>query len=194
LLDVGANVVCQSRNLQDFAYLGSKFAQVLLGKNNPTVGLLNIGKELTKGTDLIKSTHELLQDCALNYVGFVEANALLTGDVDVVVADGFSGNVALKAMEGAGSFCLRSLKKAAADSIISKLGLALFKLFAGKSISSLDPNSYNGGVFLGLNGIVVKSHGAANVRAFKTCINHAITMSRGDLIGKLKQDRSLIDD
>lgn len=194
LLDVGANAVCQARHLQDFAMLGSRFAQVLLGKSKPTIGLLNIGKEDTKGTELVKSTHELLLETELNYVGFVEANGLLTGDVDVIVTDGFSGNVALKAMEGAGSFCLRMLKKAAGDSLMARLGLALFKLFGGTSAADLDPNEYNGGVLLGLNGIVVKSHGAANIKAFKTCINHAIAMSQRDLIGKLQQKGSLADD
>ena len=193
LLDVGANAVCQSRNLQDFAILGSKFAQVFLKKANPTVGLLNIGKESTKGTDIVKSSHEALQDLKLNYIGFVEANELLTGDVDVIVADGFSGNVALKAMEGAGNFCLKSLKNAVSGSFISKLGLALFKIFSSKSMASLDPNEYNGGIFLGLSGIVVKSHGAANVKAFKTCINHAITMVKGDLIKKLQHEEELVD-
>lgn len=186
LLDVGANAVCQSRNLQDFAILGSKFAQVFLKKDNPTIALLNIGKESTKGTDIIKSSHEALQNSKLNYVGFVEANELLTGSVDVIVSDGFTGNVALKAMEGAGNFCLKSIRKSASASFISKLGLALFKIFSSKSTVSLDPNEYNGGIFLGLNGIVVKSHGSANIKAFKTCINHAITMVKGDLIKKLQ--------
>jgi len=188
LLDVGANVMCQSRNLLDFAILGTKFAQVIFDKENPTVGLLNIGKEEIKGSDLVKSSHEALQGSNLNYRGYVEANELLTGDIDVIVTDGFSGNIALKAMEGSGKFCLKAIKLAASKSTLAKLGLILFKFFSPKGAISLDPSEYNGGIFLGLNGIVVKSHGSADVRAFKTSLKHAISLARGDLIALIKKE------
>jgi glycerol-3-phosphate acyltransferase PlsX len=194
LLDVGANSNCQSRNLSEFALLGTEFAKIILNKDSPSVGILNIGKEATKGNDLIKSSYEALLLSKLNFQGFVEANELLLGDVDVIISDGFSGNIALKAMEGAGKFCLEAIKQAANRSILAKFGLLLFKIFSSKKSVSLDPSEYNGGIFLGLNGIVVKSHGNANVKAFKTSIKHAIRLSEGKIIEKLKQEVKFTDD
>ncbi len=194
LLDVGANATCQPHNLKDFAYLGSKFAQILLQKQIPMVGLLNIGTESNKGNDLIQKTHALLQDSALHYIGFVEANTLLHGSTDVIITDGFTGNVALKAMEGAGRFCINVLKEVGSKSLLAKLCLLMLKIFGTSAMRNLDPCTYNGGMLIGLNGIAIKSHGAANVKAFKSSVNHAIQLVKSDVMTQLKNMDNKSDD
>ena len=188
LLDVGANINCTPKNLLDFAYLGVEFAKIMFAIKSPTIAILNIGKEVTKGNDLIKQTHEILSSSKLNFKGFIEANELLLSDINVIVTDGFSGNIALKAMEGAGKFCLEVMKQAANKSWLAKLGLIIFKVFLPKNSVSLDPSEYNGGIFLGLNGIVVKSHGGANIKAFSTSLDHAIKLARSDILSVILKE------
>ena len=189
-LDLGANAECNARNLVDFAIIGNAFHRVLLKKENPSIGLLNIGSEETKGRDEIKEASAILQGLGdkINFFGFIEGNDIAMGTTDIVVADGFSGNIALKTIEGTAKFVAKSLKKALTRSFFSKIGLVL-ALPAFKSLKKqMDPREYNGAMFLGLNGISVKSHGGADAYAFSCAVKYAVNMARGNLCERIKED------
>jgi glycerol-3-phosphate acyltransferase PlsX len=174
-LDLGANVDCSAQHLYQFALMGVEVVKAVENSVNPTVGLLNIGEEAVKGNEQVKAAAELLANSSLNYIGYVEANALNAGTqkVDLIVADGFVGNVALKSIEGAAKMIGVSLKRAFAKNIVSQLiGLIAYPVL--KSFKqSIDPRHYNGASFLGLRGLVIKSHGGADVLAFETAIHLA---------------------
>jgi len=166
LLDLGANTECDSRNLVQFAVMGAAYSRVVTGREAPRVRILNIGTEETKGTDLLRDAgarlKELAGDLSIKFDGFTEADKLCRGDVDVVVTDGFSGNIALKAVEGTARFVADLLRRSFASSLRSKVGFLISRPATELLKHHLDPNNHNGGVFLGLNGIVVKSHGSAD--------------------------------
>ncbi|MAC59373.1 MAG: phosphate acyltransferase [Novosphingobium sp.] len=166
MLDLGANTECDSRNLVQFAIMGSAYARVATGRKEPRVRLLNIGTEEIKGTDLLRDAAATLkgaaEDLAISFDGFTEADKMCRGDVDVVVTDGFSGNIALKAVEGTARFVGDLLRRSFASSLRSKIGFLISRPATELLKHHLDPNNHNGAVFLGLNGIVVKSHGGAN--------------------------------
>jgi glycerol-3-phosphate acyltransferase PlsX len=166
MLDLGANTECDSRNLVQFAIMGAAYARVATGREQPRVRLLNIGTEEIKGTDLLRDAAATLKAAAaelsMSFDGFTEADKLCRGDVDVVVTDGFSGNIALKAVEGTARFVADLLRRSFASSLRSKIGFLISRPATGLLKHHLDPNNHNGAVFLGLNGIVVKSHGSAN--------------------------------
>jgi len=166
MLDLGANTECDTRNLVQFAVMGAAYARVVTDREAPRVRLLNIGTEETKGTDALRDASNLLRaaadDLAISFDGFTEADKLCRGDVDVVVTDGFSGNIALKAVEGTARFVADLLKRAFTSSIRSKFGFLVSRPATELLKHHLDPNNHNGAVFLGLNGIVVKSHGSAS--------------------------------
>ncbi len=166
MLDLGANTECDARNLVQFAIMGAAYARVVTGRTAPRVRLLNIGTEETKGTDVLRDATALLRqaadDLSIVFEGFTEADKLCRGDVDVVVTDGFSGNIALKAVEGTARFVADLLRRSFASSARSKLGFLISKPATDLLRHHLDPNNHNGAVFLGLNGIVVKSHGGAS--------------------------------
>lgn len=166
MLDLGANTECDARNLVQFAIMGAAYARIVTGRDAPRVRLLNIGTEETKGTDVLKDAATQLKVAshalALSFDGFIEADKVNRGDVDVVVTDGFSGNIALKAIEGTARFVADLLRRSFASSLRSKVGFLISRPATELLKHHLDPNNHNGAVFLGLNGIVVKSHGSAS--------------------------------
>ncbi len=166
MLDLGANTECDARNLVQFAIMGAAYARVVTGRAVPRLRLLNIGTEEMKGTEALRDAANTLRavadELSFSFDGFIEADKLCRGDVDVVVSDGFSGNIALKAVEGTARFVTDVLRRSFASSLRSKLGFLISRPATELLRTHLDPNNHNGAVFLGLNGIVVKSHGSAN--------------------------------
>ncbi|WP_413734240.1 phosphate acyltransferase PlsX [Sodalis sp. RH21] len=178
VLDLGANVECDGPMLAQFAIMGAVMAEEIVGVNNPRVALLNIGEEETKGLDNIKQAASLLRSIpSINYIGYLEANELLTGKTDVLVCDGFVGNVTLKTMEGVIRLFL-SLLKSSGDGGRQGWLMKLIKRWVQKRLARqfghLNPDQYNGACLLGLRGTVIKSHGAANQRAFTVAIEQAM--------------------
>lgn len=173
MLDAGANSECTSDHLIQFAIMGSCYMQAAEGLNEPRIGLLNIGSEDIKGTDVIKLTSTKLADTELNYIGNVEGTDLFGNDVDVVVCDGFVGNVALKTMEGTARFLAHSLKKELTSGVVAKAGALLSRSALNRFKDRVNPGKYNGAPLLGLNGIVVKSHGGADADSFVSAISVA---------------------
>ncbi len=164
MLDLGANTDCDARNLVQFAIMGAAYSRIVTGLEAPRVRLLNIGTEDIKGTDHLQQAANRLRSAAglsLKFDGFIEANRLSRGDVDVVVTDGFSGNIALKAIEGTARFVADLLRRSFQSSLRSKFGFLISRPATELLKHHLDPNNHNGAVFLGLNGVVVKSHGSA---------------------------------
>lgn len=187
MLDLGANIDCTAEHLMQFAVMGSVLAQSVDDNSKPTIGLLNIGSEAIKGNEVVKEASKLITDTSLNYSGFIEGDDIYTGKVDVVVSDGFVGNVSLKTAEGLASLVNTVLKTEFKKNIFSKLA-ALISLPVLKAVRhTLDPRQYNGASLLGLNGIVIKSHGSADVDSFFNAIKIAsieIDKSVPDQIGK----------
>lgn len=174
MLDLGANSVCTARQLCEFAVMGNVVACDLHGLSRPRIGLLNIGTEDIKGSSTLKIAHQWLRDSELNYLGFVEGTDIMSGRVDLVVTDGFTGNVALKTIEGTARMLAQVTREEIRRSILSRcmaLGAApLFRSLAAR----VDPRRYNGASFVGLKGIVIKSHGGADETAFATAIDTAV--------------------
>ncbi|MBH0113523.1 phosphate acyltransferase PlsX [Novosphingobium sp. YJ-S2-02] len=166
MLDLGANTECDARNLVQFAIMGAAYSRVVTDRAEPRVRLLNIGTEEIKGTDILRDAAATLKaaagDLSMSFDGFTEADKMARGEVDVVVTDGFSGNIALKAVEGTARFVADLLRRSFASSLRSKIGFLISRPATELLKHHLDPNNHNGAVFLGLNGIVVKSHGGAN--------------------------------
>ena len=187
MLDLGANTDSTPEQLLQFAVMGAMLTSTLTNKKNPSIGLLNIGSEDNKGNEVVKKTFELLKESHLNFYGNVEGNDIFKGTTDVVVCDGFVGNVALKTTEGVikmfGNFLTAEYKKNWFTKIIALISLSLLKAFKRR----FDPRRYNGASFLGLNGIVIKSHGGADILAFKTAIITAIEESENKVIEKIKK-------
>ena len=191
MLDLGANTECDAQNLVQFAVMGSAYSRTVLGIAKPRVKLLNIGTEELKGTDELKEAAALLRDAdylAFRFDGFTEGDQLSRGNVDVVVTDGFSGNIALKTAEGTARFVTDLLRRAFKSSLRSKAGFALSKPALNLLKVHLDPNNHNGAVFLGLNGLVVKSHGGANPKGVANAVGVAASMVRNDIIRKIGDD------
>ena len=192
VLDVGANAGCDAEQLVDFAVMGEAFARAIFGIERPTVGLLNIGQEEAKGIDSVKRAAQILRASRLpiEFHGFVEGDHIGEGLVDVVVTDGFTGNVALKTAEGTAKLIVHYLRVALRRSAMGRLGALLasgaFRVLRRK----LDPRTLNGGVFLGLNGVVVKSHGGADALGFASAIDLAMDMGGSDMIGRILADRA----
>ncbi|MDO9424508.1 MAG: phosphate acyltransferase PlsX [Methylobacter sp.] len=189
VLDLGANVDCTAEHLFQFAVMGAELVKAVENIDNPRVGLLNIGEEDMKGNEQVKAAAKLLENSSINYIGYVEGNSLNAGDiqVDLIVADGFVGNVALKAIEGAAKMIGTGLKEAFGKNIFTKLaGLLAYPVL--KSFKQrIDPRLYNGASFLGLRGLVIKSHGGADVLAFKTAIHLAEIEVKKDVIRKISE-------
>jgi phosphate acyltransferase len=191
MLDLGANTECDTRNLVEFAVMGAAYARVVLDVDEPRVRLLNIGTEALKGTDELKEAAAILQQAEalrMRFDGFTEGDKIARGDVDVVVTDGFSGNIALKTAEGTVRFVVDLLKRAFTSSIRSKVGFLISRPATELLRHHLDPNNHNGAVFLGLNGIVVKSHGNANEDGVANAIRVAARMVREDITRKITED------
>lgn len=191
MLDLGANTECDAQNLVQFAVMGSAYARTVHGLPKPRVKLLNIGTEELKGTGELKEAAALLRDAdylPMQFDGFTEGDKLSRGDVDVVVTDGFSGNIALKTAEGTARFVTDLLRRAFTSSLRSKAGFALSKPALELLKVHLDPNNHNGAVFLGLNGLVVKSHGSANPKGVANAIGVASRMISNDITRKIGED------
>lgn len=190
MLDLGANVECSPSNLVEFAVMGAAFARSVLGIGRPRVCLLNIGVEELKGNDEVRQAAEILRHSSLtlDFLGFIEADKIAEGDADVIVTDGFTGNVALKAMEGTARLIARLLGAAFRNSLLARLGYVLAKGGLSGARTHLDPNNHNGAVMLGLAGLVVKSHGGTSASGFATAIGVAVDMARHNLIGQIAGD------
>jgi len=195
MLDLGANLECDAKNLVQFAFMGQAFANIVMGVKDPSVSLLNIGEEEQKGLDYIREASKILISLneQINYRGFIEGDKIAQGLSDVIISDGFSGNVSLKTAEGTALLVTSYLKKALSSSLSSKIGY----LFAKKAINNfrlqMDPRKYNGAVFLGLNGIAVKSHGGTDAFGFANAIGVAVDMVRYNFISNLKDKISKIE-
>ena len=189
ILDLGANVECSSENLVQFAIMGDMFSRSVLGIKNPKLGLLNVGSEQIKGNTVVKKTFDDLKKMSakINFFGFVEGNDINKGVVDVIVTDGFSGNIALKTAEGVAELIFTFLKNAYASSLISKLGYLLSKPAINRFKTRIDPRKYNGAVLLGLNGIVVKSHGGTDAFGFSNAIGVAVSLIENSYIDGIKK-------
>ena len=187
LLDMGANINCSSEILYQFAIMGRSFAKVVLKKENPTIGLLNIGSEDLKGIDSVRDAAELIRGSNVSdsFHGYVEGDDIVEGTVDVVVADGFCGNIALKSIEGTAKLFVELLKKSFKNNIFSKLGYLLSQKSIRKHLSNLDPKNHNGAMLAGLNGIVVKSHGGADAKSFCNAIKVAFFLVQEDINNKI---------
>jgi glycerol-3-phosphate acyltransferase PlsX len=187
MLDLGANIECDADNLAQFAVMGSVFAQVLLGLSEPTVGLLNVGSEELKGHEELRQAAAMLrrEGSPVLFHGFVEGNDIGAGKVDVVVTDGFTGNVALKTIEGTAKLYTTFVRDAFRTSTFAKIGYLFASGAWVKLRKRVDPRRYNGGVFLGLNGVCVKSHGGTDALGFAYAIGVAIDMVRYEYKNKL---------
>ncbi len=183
VLDLGANVDSCAEHLFQFAVMGSALIQALDHKSRPRIGLLNIGVEEIKGNDQVKRTAHMLAECELmNYVGYVEGDHFYSGDVDLVVCDGFVGNSALKASEGLAKLMLTTLKNSFKRNWLTKLAGIIALPVLNHMKQSMDPARYNGATLLGLNGIVVKSHGGASATAFQFAIEQAVLQVKNNVV------------
>ena len=187
VLDLGANIECKAENLFQFAVMGSSVVQSLEVSKNPRVGLLNIGSEDFKGKDEIKLAAEMLNDSNINYVGFVEGNGMFSGDYDVIVTDGFTGNIALKSIEGVAGMIKHFIKSEFKRNIYNKF-TAILSLPVMRGVKKkMDPRVYNGASLLGLNGIVVKSHGSADGFSYSNAIQTAYYEAKNNLLDNIKE-------
>jgi len=178
LLDLGANVQCNARNLVEFAIMGDAFARVALGLTMPSIGLLNVGSEELKGDDRVRAAAEILRDSHVGaqFRGFIEGHDITAGTVDVVVTDGFTGNVALKTGEGALKLMRDLLRQVFTSSVPARLGYLLARPALDRLREWMDPRRYNGAILLGLNGVVVKSHGGTDALGFAHAVDVAMDM------------------
>ena len=190
MLDLGANVQCDANNLVQFAVMGEVFSRTVLGIEKPTIGLLNVGVEALKGNDAVKDAAEQLRNSNLpiDFKGFVEGDDITSGRVDVIVTDGFTGNVALKTAEGTVRFYTTMLKRAFRSSIVTRLGFLLARGAISRMRSRMDPRRYNGAMLLGLKGIVVKSHGGTDELGFANAICVASDMVVHGFQSKIRDD------
>lgn len=188
VLDLGANVDCTPEQLVQFAVIGSELVHALYpNAGAPRVGLLNVGTEDIKGTDTVKQVFKLLSGSKLNFVGNVEGGSIFSGDVDVVVADGFVGNIVLKTIEGAVRFMGSAIKQEFQTNLLTKLG-ALAAMPALKGFKNkLDPRKFNGAIFLGLRGVVIKSHGGTDAVGFSYALEEAFHEAKADSLTRIQQ-------
>jgi glycerol-3-phosphate acyltransferase PlsX len=195
MLDLGANTEVDARNLIEFAIMGAAYSRTALGTERPRVSLLNIGTEDQKGTEVIREAAATLKDAPhlhMDFLGFIEGDKLSRGGTDVVVCDGFSGNIALKTMEGTARFVTDLLKRAFTSSIRSKFGFLISRPATELLRHHLDPNNHNGAVFLGLNGVVVKSHGSANDTGVANAIGVAAKLIANDITRRITDDLAAV--
>lgn len=195
MLDLGANIECDADNLVQFAVMGAAFARSVQGVRRPTIGLLNVGSEESKGHEEIKRAAQTLReaDLPLEFHGFVEGNDIADGTVDVVVTDGFTGNVALKTAEGTASMYSSFLRATFRRSVFSKLGYWMAKPALLALKRRFDPRRYNGGMFLGINGIAVKSHGGTDALGYANAIGFAVDMMTQGFNEKVIRDLESLD-
>ena len=191
VLDLGANIECSSKNLFDFSIMGASLYKSLYPDETPNIALLNIGSEELKGNEIIKETYKKLNEkknLDFSFDGYIEGNQLMNGDVNVIVADGFTGNVALKTAEGTANFMTGELKKALGGTIIGKISSLLNFSNLKKFKKRLDPRLYNGAIFIGLDSPVVKSHGGTDYIGFSNSLDVCCRIIKGNLIDKIKRN------
>jgi len=191
MLDLGANTDCDARNLVQFAIMGAAYSRIVTGLEAPRVRLLNIGTEENKGTEHLQEAANRLRSAtglSMRFDGFIEANGLSRGDVDVVVTDGFSGNIALKAVEGTARFVADLLRRSFQSSLRSKFGFLVSRPATELLRTHLDPNNHNGAVFLGLNGVVVKSHGSATANGVANAVAVAARLLEAQITERIAAD------
>jgi phosphate acyltransferase len=191
VLDLGANIDCSAKNLIDFSIMGSSLFKSLYPNENPKVALLNIGSEETKGNEVIKETYQQLnvkKNLDYEFKGYIEGNQLMNGDVNVIVADGFTGNVALKTAEGTANFITEELKKTMTGSLIGKISSLLNISNLKKFKERLDPRLYNGAIFIGLDSPVIKSHGGTDYIGFSNSLSVCTKIVTGNLIEKIRNN------
>lgn len=190
VLDVGANLEATAEQLVIYALMGEAYARALTGKQKPTIGLLNIGTEEMKGHDEIKAAADILSnpDLGLEYVGFIEGNDISTGSADVVVTDGFTGNVALKTGEGIAKLVGQYVKEALTQSFMTKAGAMIASSGLKALKARMNPSNVNGGVLLGLNGVVVKSHGGTDADGFATALNLAADLAQSNYMEEVARN------
>ncbi len=191
VLDLGANIECSPKNLIDFAVMGSAVFKSLYPEDNAKVALLNIGSEETKGNEIIKETFQQLnkkENTDFEFMGYIEGNQLMNGDVNVIVADGFTGNVALKTAEGTANFITSELKKAMTGNIIGKISSLLNFYNLKRFKKRLDPRLYNGAIFIGLDSPVIKSHGGTDYIGFSNSLSVCTKIVSGNLIEKIRNN------
>jgi len=189
------SIQVDARNLEEFAIMGSVFARILIGLERPTLGLLNVGSEDQKGHDELREAHATLTNAALpfDYHGFVEGDDIAAGTVDVIVTDGFTGNVALKTAEGTSRLVSEFIRQAFRHSLPAKLGYLLAQRAMATLRARLDPRRYNGAMFLGLNGVVVKSHGSADAVGCAHAFGVAIDLAARGLAAKVKDELEILN-
>jgi glycerol-3-phosphate acyltransferase PlsX len=197
VLDLGANIECDDKNLIDFSEMGAALYKALFPNDTPKVALLNIGSEEIKGTEILKKTYTKLKEISkygdFEFNGFIEGNKITLGESNVIVTDGFTGNIALKTAEGTAKFITDSLKKSLRSTIFAKISV-IFSFFALKKFKEkLDPRKFNGAIFLGLKGPVVKSHGSTDAVGFYHSIDLCYRIIKGDLMNKIKNNLSHVD-
>ena len=191
VLDLGANIECSAKNLLDFSIMGASLYKSLYPSDIPRVALLNIGSEELKGNETIKETFQILNNkksTDFNFSGYIEGNDLMNGEVNVIVSDGFTGNVALKTAEGTANFITDELKKALGGTLIGKISSFLNIINLRKFKKRLDPRLYNGAIFIGLNSPVVKSHGGTDYIGFSNSLSVCSKIVSGNLIDKIKSN------
>ena len=191
VLDLGANIECDEKNLTDFACMGSALFKSLFENGKPKIALLNVGHEEYKGNDVLKKTFSILKENKMKnfeFIGYIEGNHIMDGNVDVIVTDGFTGNIALKTAEGTANFITRNLK-----SSLNKLSLLFSYSSLAKFRSKLDPRKYNGAIFLGLQSPVVKSHGSTDSIGFAHSINVCNKIVKANLIEKIESNLITVD-
>lgn len=190
MLDLGANVSCDARNLVDFAVMGNAFARCVVGVLQPTFGLLNVGSEELKGHEALQEASAALREADLpgRFVGFVEGDDIAKGTVDVVITDGFTGNIALKTAEGTASLITEYMRRTFRSSLLAGIGYLLARSAMRKLRKRLDPRRYNGAIFLGLNGITVKSHGGTDALGFANAIGVAVDMKKYGIVERTRAD------
>ena len=192
VLDLGANIECNEKNLIDFAELGSALFKSLYPDKKPKVSLLNVGSEEIKGTEILKLASQKLKalsdDDNFIYKGYIEGNNIMSGESNVIVTDGFTGNIALKTAEGTAKFITNNLKESLTENIFTKLGLVFSYFSLKKFKDKLDPRRYNGAIFLGLNGPVVKSHGGIDSIGFYHSIDLCYKIIKGNLLSQIKKN------
>ncbi|MBP6031311.1 MAG: phosphate acyltransferase PlsX [Sphingobium sp.] len=196
MLDLGANTECDTRNLVQFAVMGAAYARAAMELERPRVRLLNIGTEDLKGTDEIREAAAILRatpQLAMRFDGFTEGDKISRGEADVIVSDGFSGNIALKTAEGTARFVTDLLRDAFTSSLRSKIGFLISKPAMHLLKHHLDPNQHNGAVFLGLNGVVVKSHGSANATGVANAVHVAARLLEEDITQRITSDLARVD-
>jgi glycerol-3-phosphate acyltransferase PlsX len=198
MLDLGANVECDATNLYQFAIMGEAFAKVVLKNRAPKIGVLNIGSEDMKGKDSVKLAHKMLNETnlPLDYRGYVEGNEILQGNVDVIVTDGFSGNIALKSIEGSVKLFSKIMKDGFTSSFVAMIGYLFAKKSLKKTKSKLDPRYFNGAMFVGLKGIVVKSHGSMDDVGIANAIKVAYDLAQSKIQEQIAEElqESVISD